>query len=806
MEANLHGTKSKTMIGKIVAHFRIIKEIGHGGMGIVYQAEDTKLKRTVALKFLPSELTQDAEAKQRFLHEARAAAAINHANIVTVHEINEHEGRVYIAMEYVEGRTLKELIAVNRPPSTVNRIPIPEVLDIAMQIASGLTAAHAKGIVHRDIKPANILVTNDDTVKILDFGIAKLAGSKTKLTKTGSTVGTVAYMSPEQAMGREVDPRTDIWSLGVILYEMLAGELPFRGDYEQAVVYSILNEEPEPLAKARPDMPAGLASIVGRALAKDTKERYQNINELAANLKAAVEGTLPIKARTQGLKANILSKKSFCLSAAATALAILFGLNVGGMRRSLLGPGAPSARAIRLAVLPFANLSSDPEQEYFSDGLTQEMIVRLGRLHPQSLSVIARTSVMRYKKGDAPIDQIGRELNIDYVLEGSARREGSRVKVTAELIQVKNQAQLWAETYEREMAGILALQNDVAGKVAGALALQLLPSEQAQLARGHTVDPEAYEAYLRGTHYRHTMTKEGLEAAERYFTLAMEKDPNYAAAWAGIAGVWTARQQMGITPPKEAFSKAKEAAHRSLELDPDECEALRVMAGILTWGDWNWRDADRAWKRVFAINPDYTPALSTYSHFLMVMGRQDEALASIERALELDPFDIKALSFHSLLLLFVRRYDEGLAAARKALKLQSDNPVARSALIGTLFMEGMFDELMAIERSRWAKDGNLLEALEQGYGEGGYPISQKRLADALAARYGKPGGVTAYTLANFYARAGQRDRVIEWLERAFDAGDGNMPYLGLPVFDLVRSDPRFQSLRNRIGLPAAGEK
>jgi TolB-like protein/Tfp pilus assembly protein PilF len=498
--------------------------------------------------------------------------------------------------------------------------------------------------------------------------------------------------------------------------------------------------------------------------------------------------------------------RTVLFSSATAFLALLVGLNIGGVRKFLFSPGTASFQAIRLAVLPFANLSGDPDQEYFSDGITQEMISQLGRLHPQNLSVIARTSVMRYKTGDVPIDRIGRELNVDYVLEGSARREGSRVKVTAELIQVRDQTQLWAETYERELSGILALQNDVAGKVAGALALKLLPAEQAKLARGHIVDPEAYEAFLRGYHYRQTMTRGGLEAAERYFSLAKERDPSYAAAWAGIAGVWITRQQMGVTPPKEAFSKAREAALKALKLDPSECEARRVMAGILTWGDWNWEAAERAWNRVFEINPDYTTALSSYSHFLMVMGRQDEAMAKIERAQELDPFDIKTLSFHSMILLFARRYDEAIAMARKALKFQSDAPVARMALIGALFMKSMFAELMAIERSRWAKDRNLLEALEQGYAEGGYPNSQKRLADALAVRYGTPGGVTAYSLANMYAFAGQGDRVIEWLERAYDTGDGNMPYIGHPVFDLVRSDPRFQSLRKRIGLPPGKAK
>jgi len=479
----------------------------------------------------------------------------------------------------------------------------------------------------------------------------------------------------------------------------------------------------------------------------------------------------------------------------------VFALDVGGLRTILTGGPGAEGRPFKLAVLPFENLTGDPEQEFLSDGLTQEMISQLGALHPARMGVMARASVMRYKKSDIPLEQIGQELGVGYILEGTARREGDRIRISAELIKVRDQTQLWAETYDREMSGILALQSDIARRVAGALALKLLPSEEARLAKTRAVDPEAYEAYLKAVHSREILTKESYEAAERYFNLALEKDPNYAAAWAGLSRVWGGRQQMGWAPSKEASRKAKEAATKALELDETEVEAHRAIAGILTWEDWNWEAAERTWKRVLELDPGHADALSSYSHYLMHMGRKDEAMARIEKALELDPFNVKVLSFYTVDLTYVGRYDEAIAAARNVLSMQPNTPVARNALIGALFMKGRYDELMALEREQWAKDPELIEALEKGYAEAGYAGAKKRHADVLAARYGKPGGVRAYGLAHFYAHAGDKEGVIEWLEKAYEERDRNMPYIGSPVFDLVRSDSRFQDLVRRVGLP-----
>jgi serine/threonine protein kinase len=431
----------------VAGKYRILEEIGQGGMGIVYKAEDLKLKRFVALKFLPPHLMNSPELKERFLVEAQAAAALSHPNICVIHEVGESVEYPYIAMEYVEGETLRDRIRKGPLKSE-------EALAIVGQVASGLAEAHQKGIIHRDIKSANIMVTDKGQAKVMDFGLAKFSGGSS-LTKSQTTLGTVAYMSPEQARGGKMDRRTDIWSLGVVFYEMLTAKLPFRGDHDQAVIYSILHDEPESLKKTRPDTTPGLDEIVGQALAKKPADRYKTMEEFREDLEAVAEGLKPLRAKRRPVRRILGIRTDYVYSALVILLALILGLNVGGLRNRLLGRVAP-APAIRLAVLPFENLSGDPQQEYFSDGMTQEMIAQLGRLHPESLSVIARSSVLRYKKTNTPIDQVGRELNVGYVLEGSVQREGTRVRITAELIKVRDQSQLWSDSIEREMSGILA--------------------------------------------------------------------------------------------------------------------------------------------------------------------------------------------------------------------------------------------------------------------------------------------------------------------------------------------------------------
>jgi serine/threonine-protein kinase len=721
-------------------------------MGIVYKAEDLRLKRSVALKFLPPHLMDSPELKERFLIEAQAAAALSHPNICVIYEVGESEERPYIAMEYVEGETLRDRI--RKGP-----VKPEDALGIISQVAAGLGEAHNKGIIHRDIKSANIMVTTKGQAKVMDFGLAKLRGGSS-LTKSQTTLGTVAYMSPEQARGSDLDQRTDIWSLGVVLYEMLAGRLPFRGEHDQSVIYSILHQEPESLTKASPGTAPELEHIAGQALAKKPADRYQTMEELREDLSAIAEGLKPLKAKAR-------------------------------------------PAAVKLAVLPFANLSGDPEQEYLSDGLTQEMIAQLGRLHPQSLSVIARTSVMRYKKTETPIDQIGRELGVDYVLEGSVQREGGRVRVIAELIQVQDQIQLWADIVEREMSGILALQNDVAEKVAKALAIKLLPSEQARLADVRPVNPEAYDAYLKGLQHSYKLVPADMDTALQYFELALKKDPNYALAYTGISFVWTCRQQMGYTPPKEAAPNAKTAALKSLALDDTVAEAHYALANIMAWGDWDWTGAEMEFKRAIELNPNSPDARIYYSHLMNAMGRPDEAMAQMKRALELDPYNSL---FHSLAaadFLFVRRYDDAIAQARSAQRTNANDPVAHCIAEISLFMKGAYEEAFAEWKAMWNiplfGNRDIAEALDRGYAEAGFTGAMRHAAEAWAKvvyERGEP-----WYLAVAYVMAGDKERALEWLEKGFELHDANMAYLGFPVFDALRSDPRFQDLLRRMKLP-----
>jgi eukaryotic-like serine/threonine-protein kinase len=782
----------------IAGKYRIIKEVGAGGMGVVYKAEDLKLKRCVALKFLPPHLMDSPELKERFLVEAQAAAALSHPNICVIHEVGESEDRPYIAMEYVEGETLRD--RVRKGP-----LKTEEAADIILQVTEGLGEAHGKGIVHRDIKSANIMVTPTGRAKIMDFGLAKLRGGAS-LTKTQTTLGTIAYMSPEQARGDRLDQRTDIWSLGVVLYELLAGKLPFRGDHDQTIIHAILHREPKPPSKAGTGLPPGLDDIILRALSKKASARYPATKELREDLSAVAEGLKPLRAggrlrrRLRGLN------PAYPLTAALAVALILFGLDVGGIRERFFGRDAAVRPAsMKLAVLPFANLTGDPDQEYLSDGLTQEMITLLGRLHPERLGVIARTSVMRYKKTDTPIDQIGRELRVDYILEGSARREGNLLRVSADLIQVRDQTQLWGGMFEREMAGILAMQNDVAREVVKALSLELLPSEQAILEEARPVNPEAHEAYLKGMFHWTKSTPTDLEIAEKYFELALNKDTTYAPAYAGHAWVWVIRSQFGLVSPEEAGPKAKAAALKAIELDEDLAGAHEALAVIRTWTDWDWEVARESWQKTIELNPNVASAQAFFSHFLMIMGHGEEALEHSQRAVVLDPLNPLILSLHAQFLHFNRRYDEAVVVAKEAYRFQPNHPLANSALWSVMHMKGMEREAMESAMSKFKvqyNDSRIDAAFDEGYAQGGYAEAMKHAAEALVSRL--PGAYSRpFDIANCYAMAGERDTTIEWLEKGFEVRDPNMPYVGLyPVFDDLRPDPRFQDLLRRMNLPA----
>jgi TolB-like protein len=782
----------------------IMAFLGAGGMGEVWRARDTRLDREVALKVLPPAALDDETARARLLREARLASKLNHPHVCTIHEVGEAEGRTFVAMELVEGRPLSDLLS--RGP-----LATEQVLRRGQQLADALAHAHEHGVVHRDFKSANVVLTAEGRAKVLDFGLAKrLAGgdateattaSYGSLTAPGTLTGTLAYMAPEQLRGQAADARSDIWALGVVLYEMAGGRRPFQGQTGFALSSAILNESPPVLPAGVPD---GLRGVVERCLEKEPAERYQRAAEVRAALEALASGATVPTGRAPARRPRRRPWLAAGLVVIAAVVTVAITLGLGALRPRLTPRLGSPARAIRLAVLPFANLSGDPGQEYLSDGVTQEMIAQLGRLHPQSLSVIARTSVMRYKKTETPIDQIGRELGVDYVLEGSAQREAGRVRISAELIQVGDQTQLWADVYERELAGILALQADVARNVASALALKLLPAEEARLAGARPVDPEAYEAYLKGSQHWIKMTRADLDAAEGYFTIAIEKDPTYAPAYAGMAWVWAVRNQYWLAPPGEAGPKAKEFALEALSLDETLAEAHYVLAALKTWYEWGFRAAGPEWRRALELDPNDVDGLAMYSEYLAIVGRPEEAMAQIDRALRLDPFNVTIHSFRANELLYARRFDEGLAQAEKALAMAPANFVALGAKGSALVAKGKTTEAVDALKDYVIAVGvpDVAQALDRGFHEAGFAGATKRGAEALAvhAAHGKA-GVLPTDVTQFYVFAGENALALDWLERAYETRDPNMPYLGL-IFEPLRSEPRFQALVRRMGLAA----
>jgi TolB-like protein/Tfp pilus assembly protein PilF len=609
----------------------------------------------------------------------------------------------------------------------------------------------------------------------------------------------MGYTSPEQLRGERADARSDIFAFGCVLYEMLSGKSPFLKATGADTVTAIMSEDPAPLSGTGRVIAPALQEIVSRCLEKRPADRFSSAHDLALALRATSGGTeTPTTVRV------LRVRRPWLVGAAATVVvvAVLVALDVGGVRRVLVGLGGSHARVVRMAVLPFANLSGDPQQEYLSDGVTQEMIAQLGRLHPESLSVIARTSVMRYKKSDTPIDQIGRELGVDYVLEGSAQREASHIRISAELIQVKNQTQLWAESYDRELSGILALQSDVARKVAESLALKLLPGERARLAGARSVNPDAYQAYLKGIHHLYRLTPGDFDTAQSYFEVALAKDPDYALAYTGIAMVWACRSQLGFVWPAEAAPKAKAAARKAIGLDDTVAETHFTLAVLATWTDWDWVVAEREFKRAIELNPSFPEALINYSHFLMNMGRRNEAMPQARRALELDPFNAMTVSFYAVELYCARRYDEAIAQARKALALQPDAPVALSVLMVALHETKQHDEMIAAAKKYYPFFfPDVGQALDQAYAGRDYPGAWRRAAEFEAARHGKEPGA-AFDIAQDALYARDTTLALDWLEKAYDGHEPNMPYINcMPIFDPLRSEPRFQALLRRMNLP-----
>jgi serine/threonine protein kinase len=775
-------TKGSLFAGK----YKVIKELGRGGMGIVYKAEDTKLKRRIALKFLPPELTRDPDARERFIQEAQAASALDHPNICTIHEIEDTEaGQMYIAMACYEGESLKEKIA--RGPLVAE-----EAIDIAIQIAQGLAKAHQKDIVHRDIKPANIMVTDEGVAKILDFGLAKLAG-QVRLTRAGTTMGTVAYMSPEQARGEAVDHRTDIWSLGVFLYEMLTGELPFKGEYEQALIHSILNDQPQLVTKVQKALPPELGRIVGKAMAKDAAERYQHVRDLEADLRTLRKRMETEKAQIKPTSPLSLKRKLlYAAGSLVVLLAILFLAKITIFKEK-------QKPIDSIAVLPFQNLSADPEQEYFSDGMTEALIAELSKI--KALRVISRTSVMRYKKTEKPLPQIARELNVTAIIEGSVQRAQDDVRITAQLIRAAPEKHVWANSFTKDFKNILRLQSEVAQAIAKEINITMTAEERQQLAGSRPVDPEAHEAYLKGRFFINKFTEAEIRKGMAYFEQAIAKDPSFASAYTGLAEGYDNLMGGGWMPGKEAVPKFKALALKALSIDKSLGEAY-VFIGDAEFYDWKWKAAEENFKRAIELDPNYVTGHFYYAFFLLVMKRYDEALSEVQRALELDPLSMGANYVLISTLWDTQQYDRAIARAKEMLNIDP-NPSYGYFQLGQCYLaKKMYPEAIAHYRKAIELgDFISLAPLAAAYVLSGNVMKAREILDDPRTKK-----LPSALLAMVYASLGEKEHALELLEKAYEEREMSLLLINasprgfLPAVDSLLADPRFEALMKKIGL------
>ena len=756
------------MIGKKLGHYCILEKIGAGGMGEVYRAHDEQLNRDVALKVLLPRDFGDETARVRLLREARAAAGLNHPHICIIHEVGEVGGQAYIAMEYIGGRPLSALIAQER-------LPHEQALRYGVQLADALEHAHARRVVHRDLKSANVIVTPEGRVKVLDFGLAKrldegeleATRSQVSLTQPGAVIGTLSYMAPEQLRGEPADARTDIWALGVVLYEMVAGGRPFQGQTGYEVSSAILSRRAAPLPG---DVPAALRAVIERCIEKDPGRRYQRADEVRAALEA--------------------------VQSAGTTLQLLPRRAPARRARTV------SRKRIRaLAVLPLTNLSRDPEQEYFADGMTEALIADLAKI--RALRIISRTSVMRYKATNKSLPEIAEELNVDAVVEGSVLRVGQQVRITAQLIHAATDTHLWAESYERDLQDVLLLQSEVARTIAREIQVAITPEEKKRLASARAVNPEAHEAYLKGRFHWYKLTREGLDTAMEYFQLALEKDPNYAPAYSGIASVWTSRGETGVLPHQEAFPKARAATLKAMELDDTLAEVHLGLANFKTANEWDWAGAEKEFQRALQLNPNAAEAAFFYADFLLYMGRAKEWSSEVERALALDPLNLLMQCFYGWHLLYLKRYDEAVLQLRKALHQEPSFTATHLGLWGTFWKKQRYEEALEEARKYHSLSGysDVAEALAGGYAESDYQGAMKLAAETLAARAGQT-HVPALRVARLYAHAVDKERALEWLEKAYEGREA--PLCRLRVvwdWDNLRDEPRFQDLLRRMNLP-----
>jgi TolB-like protein len=793
------------MIGKTLAHYRVDRDLGAGGMGEVYRAHDTTLGRDVALKVLPGEVASEPKRLARFKREARALASLNHPNIVTVFEVGEAGSVHFLTMELVDGRTLAEII-----PKT--GLPLPQAFAIAIPLADAVATAHDRGIVHRDLKPNNVMVTEDGRVKVLDFGLAKLrpplgtedstAGAQEILTREGAFLGTLPYMAPEQIQGREADQRSDIFSLGVVLYEMTTGQRPFGGDTLADLTSAVLRDRPKDVDQVRSDLPRALGRLIRRCLEKDPERRFQSTKDVRNELQDLDRELEAEKIVKEAVPAPISARRPsrrrwlpVAVVTVAVVAAVIIGRNV--LVRSGSKGVAPGADRIRsLAVLPFDNLMGDPEQEYFVQGMHEALITSLSKVG--ALRVISRTSAMRYKDTDKSIPEIARELDVDALVEGSVFRADGQVRITAQLIHGATDKHLWADSYDRDLKDVLALLSDVAQAIAREIEVTVTPEQQRRLASAPTVSPEVQDKYLEARFILSRWRPGDLLRAREKLREVIELDPDFAPAVADLGIVEFLQGFFGNEPLEETMPEAEALLTRALELDPELTEAQAMVGWIELFWHWDWERARATFERVLQIDPNQAMARHGLADYYLVMGNNEESLRQVRIGVKSDPLSMWTLIPLVAHLSFAGYYDESIAEAERALTLYPDHPTFKNWRARNLWLRGSYDEALTAYDELYGADSRYSRALRSGFERAGPAAASRAVADLLA---NEP-DPDPLDVASGYADAGESDLAFEWLEKALEAHVPQLLHLkGRSEFESIRDDPRFRDLLRRMGMP-----
>jgi eukaryotic-like serine/threonine-protein kinase len=779
--------------GTRVGPYEVVSPLGAGGMGEVFRARDTRLDRDVAIKVIRAQFVTDPDRVSRFEQEARAAARLDHPGILVVHDVGAYEGSPYIVSELLEGESLREMLGAPLSPK--------RAVDFALQIAHAISAAHEKGIIHRDLKPENVFVKKDGRIKILDFGVAKLTqpvssgpldtGAATAAaTEPGVVLGTVGYMSPEQVQGKPLDARSDLFSLGVVLYEMLSGKLPFQRESVVETLTAILREEPPDLAEANKNIPAALERIVLHCLEKEPGRRFQSAGDVLFDLEA-LSGQLEMRPLAPMSAAGVILHRHRAAVAVAALLAAV-AVGAGWWWKVKQAPGAVGKR---LAVLPFENLTGDAEQAYLADGIHESLITDLARLSGFS-RVIARPSVMFYVKTTKRLQDIGKELGVDTLVTGSVMRAATKLRVTAHLIDAGNEEHLWSDSYEREPRDILSLQNEIVRAIAQRAKLNLTPAERTRLASARPVNPEAYEAYLRGKYNLNRFTPEGFQKGIAYLQQSIEKDPTNPLPHAALALGYTL---LGHDAMPDVFDKAKAAARKASELGGSLAETEEAIAEIQEYSDWDFSAAEASFQRAIALNPSLPDAHAHYAWNLLLGEHFEEAYAEAKRAVEVDPLTPIYSAWLGWMYWQVGRNEEAIAAAKKSLEINADFPWGLYVLGSVYAQQGRFDEAVATHKRAAAASPLLAWPLGHTYALGGRKEEARKVASELEKN---PTPMNIWGLAQISTALGEKDAAFRWLEEGFRMRMVWMPWIKSEiVFAPLRSDPRFQDLKRRIGVP-----